>query len=85
MALHELAVAGQLITRTSFRNVMGPRSPRDSSARVSYDRDRDSGLGIASKLAAQCLDARERFVNAGYSDAAIVFNVRKFCATNFHF
>jgi hypothetical protein len=77
--------AGQLITRTSFRNVMGLRSPCDSSPRVSHDRDRDSGLGNASKLAAQCVDAREQFVNTGFSDAAIVFNAQKFCATSFHF
>lgn len=77
--------ADQLITRTSFRNVMGLRSPCDSSPRVSHDRDGDSGLGNASKLAAQCLDAREQFVNTGFSDATIVFNAQKFCATSFHF
>src|SRR5262249_62170936 len=52
-------LAGQLITRTSFRNVMGLRRPCDSYARVSHDRDDDSGLGNASKLAAQRLDARD--------------------------
>jgi hypothetical protein len=74
--------AGQLITCTSFRNVMGPRIFR---ACASPDREHDSGLGSAPKLAAQCLDAHERFTNTGSSDAPIKFKAQKFCATNFHF
>jgi hypothetical protein len=64
---------------------MDPHNRREFSPRVSHDRDHGSGLGSAPELAARLSTPHERFADTGSSDAAIKFNVQKFCATRFIF